>query len=77
MSRVLQQIVTALVLALLSWLEKKHAESKKPVNADRRADALSRIGQRVRMWEDGDRARGLADASRAGHDGQGVPPDRR
>ena len=58
----LERIITAIVLALVGWLEKKYASSKRPVETDSSPDALSRIGARVRVWENGARARGQSDA---------------
>ena len=71
------QIVAAIVLALLRWLEARYEKSKKASVADRHADALRRIGDRVRAWEDrADRGR-LADPDRPGDERQGVSADRR
>ena len=65
----LERIIVALVMALLTWLEKRHGQSKKPRAADRHPDPLARIGQRVRDWEDRARARRQPDPDRPGHDG--------
>ena len=46
-----QKLIVAIVMGLLAWLEKQHDKSKTAVDADRRADALRRIGERVKQWE--------------------------
>ena len=48
----LERIVTAIVLALVNWLETKYANSTKPIEADNCPDSLARIGERVRVWQD-------------------------
>ncbi len=47
----LDRIVTAIVLALLTWLERRIERSGQAAEADRHADALRRIGDRIREWE--------------------------
>ena len=70
-----QKLIVSIVLGLLAWLEKQHDKSKTAVDADRRADALRRIGERVRLWQDRASAGRQPDPGGAGDDGEGVPLD--
>jgi hypothetical protein len=74
---VLSRIVAALVVALVSWMEKRHAKSRKPIDADRRARDLDRVGRRVREWEDRARRGGQPDPRRTERERPGVHADRR
>jgi seryl-tRNA(Sec) selenium transferase len=73
--RIVAQIVAALAIALFRWLETRHEKAKTAQVAERHADALRRIGDRVRAWEDRARDGRLTDADRPGDDGTGVSPD--
>ena len=73
--RIVAQIVAALAIALFRWLEARHEKAKTAQVAERHADALRRIGDRVRAWEDRARDGRFAGADRAGDDGPGVSAD--
>lgn len=68
------QLVAALVIGLLKWLEERHAQSKNAIEARRSADTLSRIGDRVRAWEDRARSGRQSATDGTGDDGTGLPP---
>ena len=51
------KVLEALILALLKWMESKYEKSKTAKDADRCNESMRRIGNRIRMWENGTNTR--------------------